>query len=109
MKLVKKLRGVTAMMSMLILLSVIVFPLLMLGLVRTSSLCRRLFDGFAVLSAFVFGIIAAIAVYEILRDDTVFMTHIHGVFNNTWFLASGAYLGNYGLYKLIYMLVRQWK
>jgi hypothetical protein len=97
------------MMSWLILLSAIVIPLLMLGLVWAFPLSRRLFDGFAVLSAYVFGIIAAIAVYEILRDDAVFMTRIHGIFNNAWFLASGAYLGNYGLYKLIHMMVRQWK
>jgi hypothetical protein len=96
-------------MYWLILFSAIVIPLLMLGLVRTFALCRRLFDGLAVLSAYVFGIIAAIAVYEILRDDVVFMTRIHGVFNNVWFLSSGAYLGNYGLYKLIQMMVRQWK
>jgi hypothetical protein len=96
-------------MYWLILLSAIVIPLLMLGLARTFALCRRLFDGLAVLSAYVFGIIAAIAVYESLRDDMVFMTRIHGVFNNAWFLASGAYLGNYGLYKLIQMMVRQWK
>jgi hypothetical protein len=96
-------------MTWLILLSAIAGPLLMLGLVRAFAVCRRLFDGFAVLSAYVFSIIAAIAVYEILRDDMVFMTRIHGVFNNIWFLASGAYLGNYGLYKLIHMMVRQWK
>jgi hypothetical protein len=96
-------------MSWLIILFAIVIPLLMLALARAFPLCRRLFDGIAVLSAYVFGIIAALAVYEILRDDAVFMTRIHGVFNNAWFLASGAYLGNYGLYKLIQMMIRQWK
>jgi hypothetical protein len=96
-------------MSWLILLSAIFIPLMMLGLVRAFAICRRLFDGIAVLSSYVFGIIAAMAVYKILRDDTVFMTHIHGIFNNGWFLTSGAYLGNYGLYKLIQMMVRQWK
>ncbi|SEC68754.1 hypothetical protein [Paenibacillus sp. GP183] len=96
-------------MTWIILLSAIVIPLLMLGLVRAFAFCRRLFDALAVLSAYVFGIIAAIAVYEILRDDVVFMTRIHGVFNNIWFLASGAYLGNYGLYKLIQMMIRQWR
>jgi hypothetical protein len=100
---------VTVLVSWLILLSAILIPLMMLGLVRNFALCRRLFDGLAVLSAYVFGIVAAIAVYRILRDDTVFMTHIHGIFNNAAFLASGAYLGNYGLYKLIHMMVRQWK
>jgi hypothetical protein len=96
-------------MSLLILFSALVTPLIMLTLVRIFPVCRLLIDGIAVLSAYTFGIIAAIAIYQILRDDTVFMTHIHGIFNNVAFLASGAYLGNYGLFKLIQTMMRQWK
>lgn len=96
-------------MTLLILLSSVIIPLLMLGLAWGLPVVRLLLDGLAVLSTYIFGIISALAVYHILRDNTVFMTNIHGIFNNAAFLASGAYLGNYGLYKLIHMLLKQWK
>jgi hypothetical protein len=100
---------VNVIILLLILFSAIFIPLLMLGLVRTVPKFRILLDGFAVLSGYTFGIIAALAVYKILRDDTIFMTNIHGILSNAAFLASGAYLGNYGLYKLIQMLLKHWK
>lgn len=96
-------------LSWLILISAIIFPLIMLILVQGFPVCRLLFDGLAVLSAYAVAIITAIAVYQIIRDDMVFMTKIHGVFNNAAFLASGAYLGNYGLYKLIHSMLKHWK
>nr|WP_285867619.1 transposase [Mesobacillus maritimus] len=61
------------------------------------------FDSLAVLSALVFGNISAMAILQIIKDDTVFMTNIHGLFLNPVFLTSGAYLGLY----LIYVLSKQ--
>nr|WP_285890880.1 transposase [Mesobacillus maritimus] len=61
------------------------------------------FDSLAVLSALVFGNISAMAIFQIIKDDTVFMTNIHGLFLDSVFLITGAYLGLY----LIYVLSKQ--
>ncbi|MBP1993318.1 transposase [Paenibacillus eucommiae] len=96
-------------MTILIFLSAVAIPFLLLLLAWGMPAMKLLIDGIAVLSGYVFVIITALAVYQIIRDNTVFMTNIHNVFNNPAFLASGAYLGNYGLYKLLLMFFKQWR
>jgi len=59
-----------------------------------------------VLSVIVFGNIAAISIYQIIRDNEVFMTAIHAVFLNPAFLISGAYIGIYTIYRLM-LLVKE--
>jgi hypothetical protein len=54
----------------------------------------------ALLSALIFGNISTFAIYDILKDETVFMTNIHAIFLNPIFLLTGAYLGIYLLYTL---------
>jgi hypothetical protein len=85
-------------MSMMIVLLLFLIPACMLVGAWMFTACRIGFNVLALVSAYVFGIISALAVYDILRDDTVFMTNIHAVFNNQLFLLSGAYLGCYGIY-----------
>ncbi|MOA47096.1 hypothetical protein D3C78_1697000 [compost metagenome] len=55
------------------------------------------------LSTLILGNISALAIYEILRDNTVFMTSIHAIFLNPMFLLTGAYLGVYLVYRLMLM------
>ncbi|NOV04288.1 transposase [Paenibacillus planticolens] len=94
-------------MSFMIVLLICLIPACMLIGAWLFATCRILFHLLAVVSAYAFGIITALAVYEILRDDTVFMTNIHAVFKNRLFLMSGAYLGSYGIYTLWIWLFRE--
>ncbi|WP_240417981.1 transposase [Paenibacillus periandrae] len=59
------------------------------------------FDWLAIVSGWVFAIMAAVKIYEINRDQEVMMTTIHKLFADLRFLACGAYLGSYLLYRLI--------
>jgi hypothetical protein len=68
---------------------------------------RFIYHALAGACAYVFGIISALAVYGILRDETVFMTNIHGVFKNEFFLFSGAYLGSYGIYMILRWMLKE--
>ena len=88
-------------MKIVIVLLSIVIPVAMLLVARKGGMWERLFDAVAVLAAIVAGNIAAIAVYQIIRDNTVFMTSIHGIFLNPFFLVTGAYLGLYYTYCLL--------
>lgn len=72
-------------------------------LMRLSSGWRRAIDGLACTAAVVFGSVAGAAVARTLRNDTVFMTEVHSVLLNEWFLIAGAYMGIYGVAKLAYI------
>ena len=61
------------------------------------------------LSVIVFGNIAALSVLQIIQDNTVFMTAIHSVFLNPFFLASGIYIGLYTFYRLILLSEKEWR
>ncbi|WP_424768056.1 hypothetical protein [Paenibacillus sp. sgz302251] len=62
---------------------------------RVSAMAGRIFDSLAAAALFVGFIIAAAAVAESVIHDTVFMTEVHRVLLNPFFLISGAYLGPY--------------
>ncbi|PGZ93024.1 transposase [Bacillus sp. AFS029533] len=94
-------------MKTLIFCSIIFFPIIMNGLARFNRIFRTIFNLIAIISYVVFGGISAIAIYEIIKHDVVFMTNIHAVFLNIYFLISGAYLGIYGLYQLINLMMKQ--
>lgn len=64
---------------------------------RVNKIAKQVFDGIAVIALFVFFVIAATGVMETLVHDTVFMTEVHHVLLNPFFLASGAYLGPYAV------------
>lgn len=89
------------MMKIIIILGSIVGPALMIILQMKWRKLQTLFNFAAILSALIFGNIAALAILEIIKDNTVFMTNIHGIFLNPFFLFTGAYLGVYLLYILI--------
>lgn len=60
-----------------------------------------IFNIIAVISILIFGNIAATSIYQILIDNAVFMTTIHGVFLNPSFLITGGYLGVFIIYRLM--------
>lgn len=65
------------------------------------------FNVTALVSKLVFGNIAAVAVYRIIRDQTVFMTNIHAIFLNPSFLITGSYLGLYIIYQLLNVTMKR--
>lgn len=94
-------------MSIIIVLLSILIPI---GMIFTQVLRPRLEMGYRLLAyvaALVFGNISAIAIYEIIRDETVFMTNIHALFLNPYFLITGAYLGIFLLYSLLATLLKR--
>ncbi len=94
-------------MKILIILGSIVIPSAMLVMQIIWIKWRIYFNVVAIGSAIIFGDIAALAIYEIIKDNTVFMTHIHAIFLNPMFLITGAYLGIYFLYKLMFLLYEE--
>ncbi|MCY9668282.1 transposase [Paenibacillus alginolyticus] len=88
-------------MTLIIVILSILLPISMLVSAWLFTFCRTIYHVLAVGCAYVFGIISVLAIYEILRDETVFMTNIHGIFQNGLFLLSGGYLGCYGIYTLL--------
>lgn len=88
-------------MEILLILGSIVIPILMVLLQRRKYTFRIIFHVAAIMSALIFGNIASIAIHQIIEDGTVFMTNIHALFLNPFFLLTGAYLGLYLLYVII--------
>lgn len=58
-------------------------------------------NAIAAISAIVLGNILSFAIYDVIKDSTVFMTNIHGLILNPFFLATGAYLGIYFIYRMM--------
>src|SRR5690606_5726471 len=88
-------------MKILLVLGSIVFPIVMFILRKKWGKLHLTFNLLAIISALIFGNIASISIYNILVDNTVFMTKIHAIFLNPFFLITGSYLGVYILYLLL--------
>ncbi|MGM0903786.1 MAG: transposase [Bacillota bacterium] len=88
-------------MVFLIIAGSIITPLLMFGLRTYWEQSRLFLNLLAIICVLLFGIIAALAIHEIIKDKTVFMTNIHGLFLNPVFLLTSAYIGVYILYRLV--------
>ena len=93
-------------MKILLVLGSIVAPIVMYALYK-KKIFRFSFNVLAILSALIFGNIASLSIHQIIVDDAVFMTTIHGIFLNPLFLISGAYLGVYLLYRLIVLILQE--
>ena len=89
------------MLKLLLIVGSVVIPVIMVVLHKKGTKFQIFFNIAAILAALLFGDIASIAIYNIIKEDTVFMTNIHGLFLNPLFLLTGAYLGVYLLYTLI--------
>ncbi|MFD4490468.1 transposase [Lysinibacillus fusiformis] len=88
-------------MNVFIIVTIIVIPALMVYLQQKSDKMRLVFNALCVVSAILFGYIAATSITQIILEDVVFMTTIHAVFLNPIFLLTGAYLG---LFFIQYMI-----
>lgn len=83
----------------------VIIPLLMYCLQRIWLPLRIIFNVLAIICTLVFGNIAAMAIYSIIKNETVFMTDIHAIFLNPIFLITGAYVGMYVLYLLLFLTI----
>lgn len=94
-------------MKFFIVLASILLPVLMVFSAKRWNKVERIFNWVALVSSITFGNIAATSVYEILKDNTVFMTNIHGIFLNPYFLITGSYLGIYLIYQLLHIAIKR--
>ncbi|UOY92777.1 hypothetical protein MUG87_01110 [Ectobacillus sp. JY-23] len=67
---------------------------------------KLLLDIVSYIALYTFGCILSLAIYDVLQKDVVFMTTIHKVLLNSYFLSAGAYLGVYLLYLLLHIIIR---
>ena len=88
-------------MKVLLVIATIIVPVLMLYLTIKFAKLKLLFNLLAILSMLIFGSITATTIYQVIIDDAVFMTTIHGLFLNVLFLITGAYLGVFFFYRMI--------
>lgn len=93
-------------MRILIILGSIIIPILMLYGKKHVPILNTLYHLLALISLLLFGNIASISIYKIIVENRVFMTDIHGIFLNPFFLSAGAYLGVYTLYCLWETMVK---
>jgi hypothetical protein len=96
-------------MTLLILLAAVGAPLIMVLAVRVIPKLKVLYDGVAVACGYVFGIIVAFEVVEIVRHDTDWIHNLQGMLDNVAILGTGAYLGYYTLYRLLASTIRRWR
>lgn len=97
-------------MKLLLIFSSIVVPFLMILSQKIWIKLRLFFNVVAILSALVFGNISSLVIYGIIKDKTVFMTNIHGIFLNPLFLLTGSYLGVYFIYRMVLLTLDEiWK
>lgn len=92
-------------MKLFLVLLSLLLPLIMFFLQRIQVKFRFIFNIGAIITAIIFGNIAALSIYEIIKDNTVFMTNIHSIFLNPFFLLTGGYLGAYFIYRLILLAI----
>ncbi|MEK7016916.1 MULTISPECIES: hypothetical protein [Bacillus] len=59
----------------------------------------------AYLALYVLGTIISINIYDVLMQGLVFMTSIHGILLNPFFLLAGAYIGIYTLYLILSQII----
>jgi hypothetical protein len=70
---------------------------------------KLLLDIISYIALYTFGCILSLSICDVLQKDAVFMTTIHKVLLNSYFLSAGAYLGVYLLYLLLHTIIRDIK
>lgn len=90
-------------MKIALIVGSIILPLFMFYVQHRWKKLHRLFDLLMLISTLILGNIASLSIYQIIQDHTVFMTAIHAVFLNPFFLITGAYIGVYTLYRLMFL------
>jgi len=82
-------------------------PLIMFYSQKRWKRLRLIYNLVTIIAVLVFGNIASLSIYKIIIDKTVFMTSIHAVFLNPFFLISGSYIGIYVLYRLLLLTMEE--
>src|SRR5690625_7039195 len=76
-------------------------PIAMLYSQKLWTRIKFIYNAISIIALLIFGNIASLSIYKIIKDGTVFMTAIHGIFLNPFFLIAGSYIGLYVLYRLL--------
>lgn len=85
----------------------IILPIGMIYLHKRWLRLRDIFNYVAILATLIFGNVTSLSIYKVLIDKTVFMTSIHAILLNPFFLISGAYMGIYVLYRLLLLTMEE--
>lgn len=64
-------------------------PLMIVYSQKNRKRLKFIYTIIAIMATLVFGNIASLAIYQIIKDKTVFMTSIHALFLNPFFLITG--------------------
>lgn len=94
-------------MKTLLIISSVILPLVMFFLQLKIKIFRFIFNILALIATVIFGDIASTSIYQIILAQAVFMTTIHAIFLNPFFLLTGAYLGIYIIYRLIILTAKE--
>lgn len=94
-------------MKTLLIISSVILPLVMFFLQLKIKTFRFIFNILALIATVIFGDIASTSIYQIILAQAVFMTTIHAIFLNPFFLLTGAYLGIYIIYRLIILTAKE--
>lgn len=93
-------------MKIVLIVGSIVIPLIMFYSQKYWVRLRLIYNLIAIIAVLIFGNIASLSIYKIIIDKTVFMTAIHAIFLNPFFLIAGTYIGIYILYKLLLLSMK---
>src|SRR5699024_2846286 len=94
-------------MKVMLIAGSIILPLIMFYSQKHWLRLRFIYNFVAIIAALVFGNIASLSIYKIIKDKTVFMTSIHAIFLNPFFLIAGSYIGIYALYRLLLLSLEE--
>lgn len=96
-------------MTIIFVLGIVMIPLAMSGTHLRWHWLRPIYDVVAIISAIVSFSTASITIYSVIKTNTVFMTTIHALFVDPYFLIPSAYLGFYVIYLLYNAVWGQFK
>lgn len=88
-------------LKILIVVSSLIVPILMLYTELRQPVFGKIYHFIALIAFLIFGNIAALSVYQVIKERTVFTMEIHGLFLNPFFLIAGSYIGIYLVYYLL--------
>ena len=94
-------------MIIFFILGSILLPLLMLYSQKISTKFNLVYNILAIIAILVFGNIASLSIYKVIKENSVFMTTIHAIFLNPFFLITGAYIGIYVLYGMLLLSMQE--
>lgn len=68
---------------------------------------KSVYNLLSIFALLIFGNIAALSIYQVIRDGIVYTTTIHGIFLNPYFLIAGSYIGIYILYRVFLLSMKE--